>query len=106
MALADILQWASQGRKTGTLHVSRGAVEKRISFSGGVIHSSWSNDPRESLGQFLVRERLVTEEQLFRTLLRQETEGRPLGGPPQGQRGQPELQYRFPRGENQLILGS
>ena len=79
MALADILQWVSQGRKTGTLHVTRGAVEKRISFSGGVIHSSWSNDPRESLGQFLVRERLVSEEQLFRTLLRQETEGRPLG---------------------------
>ena len=79
MALADILQWVSQGRKTGTLHVSRGAVEKRISFTGGSIQSSWSNDPRESLGQFLVRERLVSEEQLFRTLLRQETEGRPLG---------------------------
>ena len=79
MALADILQWVSQGRKTGTLHINRGAVEKRISFSGGSIHSSWSNDPRESLGQFLVRERLVTEEQLFRTLLSQESEGRPLG---------------------------
>jgi len=79
MALADILQWVSQGRKTGTLHVSRGAVEKRIMFAGGSIRASWSNDPRESLGQFLVRERLVTEEQLFRTLLRQETEGRPLG---------------------------
>jgi hypothetical protein len=79
MALADILQWVSQGRKTGTLYISRGAVEKRVSFSSGSIHSSWSNDPRESLGQFLVRERLVTEEQLFRTLLRQETEGRPLG---------------------------
>jgi len=79
MALADILQWVSQGRKTGTLHITRGAVEKRVSFMGGSIHSSWSNDPRESLGQFLVRERLITEEQLFRTLLRQETEGRPLG---------------------------
>jgi len=79
MSLADILQWVSQGRKTGTLHVNRGAVEKRISFEGGSIHSSWSNDPRESLGQFLVRDRLITEEQLFRTLLRQETEGRLLG---------------------------
>ena len=79
MALADILQWVSQGRKTGTLHISRGAVEKRIMFASGTIRASWSNDPRESLGQFLVRERLVTEEQLFRTLLRQETEGKPLG---------------------------
>jgi hypothetical protein len=79
IALADVLQWMSQGRKTGTLHITQGAVEKRISFSGGSIHSSWSNDPRESLGQFLVRERLVTEEQLFRALLRQETEGRLIG---------------------------
>ena len=79
MALADVLQWVSHGRKTGTLHVVRGAVEKRISFMGGAIHSSWSNDPRESLGQFLVRDRLITEEQLFRTLLRQETEGQLLG---------------------------
>ena len=96
MALADILQWVSQGRKTGTLHITRGAVEKRISFSSGTIHSSWSNDPRESLGQFLVRERLVSEEQLFRTLLRQETEGRPLGallvenGPAEGRRPHPD----------------
>lgn len=79
MALADIFQWMSQGRKTGTLHISRGAVEKRICFAGGAIHSSWSNDPRESLGQFLIRDRLVSEEQLFTTLLRQEAEERPLG---------------------------
>lgn len=79
MALADILQWVSQGRKKGTLQITRGAVEKRISFTAGVIHSSWSNDPRESIGQFLVRDRLVTEEQLFRALLKQETEDRPLG---------------------------
>ena len=66
MALSDILQWISQGHKTGTLHISRGAVEKRISFASGVIHSSWSNDPRESLGQFLVRERarVVTKQEL------------------------------------------
>jgi hypothetical protein len=79
IALADVLQWMSQGRKTGTLHLTQGAVEKRVIFSTGWIHSSWSNDPRESLGQFLVRERLVTEEQLFRALLRQETEGRLIG---------------------------
>jgi len=34
----------------------------------GVIHSSTSNDPRESMGQFLIRDRHVTEEQLFRAL--------------------------------------
>ena len=79
MDLPEILQWISGGRKTGTLHLERRSVQKRIAFKGGVIHTSWSNDPRESLGQFLIRERLVTEEQLFRALLKQETEGRLLG---------------------------
>jgi hypothetical protein len=79
MDLPEILQWISGGRKTGTLHLERRSVQKRIAFKGGVIHTSWSNDPRESLGQFLIRERLVTEEQLFRALLKQETEGRLIG---------------------------
>jgi hypothetical protein len=79
MSLPDIMQWIAAGRKTGTLHVERGAVVKRIMFRDGDIYSSWSNDPRESLGQFLVRDRKVSEEQLFRALLRQEQESRPLG---------------------------
>jgi uncharacterized protein DUF4388 len=79
MDLPEILQWISTGRKTGTLHVERRSVHKRIVFKTGVIHSSTSNDPRESMGQFLIRDRRVTEEQLFRALLRQETEGRLLG---------------------------
>src|SRR5438552_1792793 len=79
MDLPEILQWISTGRKTGTLHIERRSVHKRIVFKDGVIHSSTSNDPRESMGQFLIRDRHVTEEQLFRALLRQETEGRLLG---------------------------
>ena len=79
MDLPEILQWISMGRKTGTLHIERRSVHKRIVFKKGVIHSSTSNDPRESMGQFLIRDRHVTEEQLFRALLRQETEGRLLG---------------------------
>jgi hypothetical protein len=55
-------------------------VEKRIVFQTGEIYSSWSNHPRESLGQFLIRDRLITEEQLFRALLRQEQLGKMLGG--------------------------
>jgi hypothetical protein len=79
MALPDILQWISMGRKTGTLHLERRAVKKRIIFRKGDIYSSWSNDPRESLGQFLMRNRLVSEEQLFKALLRQEAQGRLVG---------------------------
>lgn len=79
MPLPDVLQWAASGRKTGSLHFERRSIEKRISLRDGHIFSSWSNDPRESLGQFLIRLRLLTEEQLFRALLKQEEKGRLLG---------------------------
>lgn len=79
MDLPEILQWISIGRKTGTLHLNRRSIQKRIVFKGGVVYTSWSNDPRESLGQFLIRDGLVTEEQLFKALLLQEQQGRFLG---------------------------
>lgn len=66
MALPEILQWIAIGRKTGTLNVEHEDVEKRIVFDTGRITSSWSNDPRESFGQFLLRERAATEEQIFK----------------------------------------
>jgi hypothetical protein len=79
MALPDILQWAATGRKTGTLHLQRGSIKKSVSFHDGNISSSWSNDPREYLGQFLVRDRRISEEQLFRALLKQEEKKGALG---------------------------
>jgi tetratricopeptide (TPR) repeat protein len=79
MSLPDILQWIATGQKTGTLYLTRGSIQKRIAFREGHIFTSTSNDPRESLGRVLLRDRHVTEEQLFRALLRQEEEGRLLG---------------------------
>jgi len=79
MDLPEVLQWIAGGKKTGTLHLDRRSVQKRIAFVDGIIDTSWSNDPRESLGQFLVRDALITEEQLFKALLRQEKEGRLIG---------------------------
>ncbi|MCG6928035.1 MAG: DUF4388 domain-containing protein [Acidobacteria bacterium] len=79
MALPDVLQWITAGRKTGTLHIERGSLQKRIIVQDGNIFSSWSNDPRESLGQFLIRLNLVTEEQLFKALLAQEERSDLLG---------------------------
>ena len=79
MDLPEVLQWIASARKTGTLHLERRSVTKRIYFQGGAIYTSWSNDPRESMGQILVRERLITEEQLFKVLLRREEKGGMLG---------------------------
>jgi hypothetical protein len=79
MSLPDILQWIAQGRKTGSLHLERRSIRKRIVCRDGAIFSSWSNDPRESLGQFLVSRRYISEEQLFKALLGQESQGRLIG---------------------------
>ena len=84
MDLPEILQWISMGRKTGTLHLDRGSIEKRIVFRDGVVYTSWSNDPRESLGQYLIRQRRLTEEQLFTAMLRQEQQGCPWERPHRG----------------------
>lgn len=79
MDLPEILQWVSVGRKTGTLHLGRGSIEKRIVFRDGVVYTSWSNDPRESLGQHLVRQRRLSEEGLYRAMLEHEKRRVPLG---------------------------
>jgi hypothetical protein len=79
MDLPEVLQWIASARKTGTLHLERRSIQKRIYFQGGAIYTSWSNDPRESLGQILVRERLITEEQLFKAMLSCEQKGGLLG---------------------------
>jgi hypothetical protein len=72
MALPDVLQWLALGQKTGTLELERRSIQKKIVFRDGAIYSSWSNDPRESLGQFLLRQGVASEEQIFTALLRQE----------------------------------
>jgi len=77
--LADLLEWIGRRSRTGTLNLTRGATRKRLVFKDGTLHSSSSNDPRETLGQALVRDRLISEEALFRALLKQEKEGGLLG---------------------------
>jgi hypothetical protein len=79
MELPEVLRWVAYSQKTGTLYLQRRSIQKRILFRQGTIYTSWSNDPRESLCQFLMRERRLTEEELYQALLRQEDEGRPLG---------------------------
>lgn len=77
--LGELLGWIALHEKTGTAHFSLASTKKGLAFQAGTLHASWSNDPRETLGQALVRTRLITEEALFTALLRQETDGRRLG---------------------------
>jgi len=64
MTLPDLLQWASRGQKTGTLALSNEGLTKRIYLRDGIIVGSSSNDPRDYLGQVLLSEGLISEQQL------------------------------------------
>jgi hypothetical protein len=79
MQLAELLQWLSQGRKTGTLVIEHGAVEKRIFCRDGRIIASASTDPHEYLGEFLVRHGHIEVEALNAAVRRQEETGMLLG---------------------------
>jgi hypothetical protein len=75
----DALQWVVGRRKSGLLQLTRRSTRKTLRFLDGLLSSSSSNDPRETIGQLLVRDGLIGEEALFRALLKQETDRRRLG---------------------------
>lgn len=79
MDLADLMGWMARRAKTGTLHLSWRSTHKKLVVREGRLDGSASNDPREVLGQFLVRDGLISEQQLFEALLQQETDRRRLG---------------------------
>jgi hypothetical protein len=64
MPVADLLQWAANGRQTGTIRVSTAEITKMIYIREGVIVSCTSSDPREFLGHFLVSKGAIDEADL------------------------------------------
>ena len=79
MQLAELLQWLSQSKKTGTLVIDDGEVEKKIFFEEGKVISSASSNPQEYLGQFLVSRGHITNEELTGAIQMQEKTGMLLG---------------------------
>jgi hypothetical protein len=77
--LFDLLSWAMNRRKAGALQLVRRSTTKRLGLRDGAVQWSSSNDPRETIGQALVRDGLISEEVLFGALLKQETDKRRLG---------------------------
>jgi hypothetical protein len=69
----DLVGWLMGRKRPGLLSMSRRSTKKRMAFRDGQLQSSSSNDPRETIGQVLVRDGLISEEVLFRALLQQET---------------------------------
>jgi len=69
----DLLGWLMGRKRAGILQMTRRSTKKRLAFRDGQVQWSSSNDPRETIGQALVRDGLIQEEPLFRALLKQET---------------------------------
>jgi hypothetical protein len=79
MPLPDLLQWLGGGGKTGKLRVERNKIGKWILFRDGRVVASWSNEPRELLGQFLVSRGKIDEKTLRAALAVKENSEQQLG---------------------------
>jgi len=79
MELAELLEWLHRGRKTGTLFIDNGEVEKKIYFDKGSIVSSAASDPKEHLGHFLVTHGYIDEVTLAKAVEMQQENKMLLG---------------------------
>ena len=79
MSLADVFQWLHGGVKTGTLQIEDAGRKKEVYFQEGYICFASSNDPEESLGQFLITTQRITETQLTLALKSQKQDHNLLG---------------------------
>jgi CheY-like chemotaxis protein/tetratricopeptide (TPR) repeat protein len=68
-----------EGRATGILEMRRGRIEKRIDLVVGHPVAVSSNQRHEMLGHFLVRRKVITEEQHQQALERASNEGEKIG---------------------------
>ncbi len=79
MPFADLLQWVSQSRKTGTLAVEGSRYNKKIYFRTGTVVAASSENPKEFLGYYLVGWDFLTEDELHELLDMQDRHGTLLG---------------------------
>ena len=64
MSVPDLFQFLATGRKSGSLKFDRAKISKQIYFEEGLIVGSFSNDPKEYLGQLLIHYGKIDEVRL------------------------------------------
>jgi len=79
MPFADLLQWVSQSRKTGTLAVEGPPFNKKVYFRDGLVVAASSEDPKEFLSYYLVGWKYLDEDELQELLEMQDRHGTMLG---------------------------
>ena len=77
--IADLLSWAHNDRRSGSLVVRRTGAEKRVYFRDGDVVACLSSDPAEFFGQFLLAQGYVDEAALVRALTLCQKDGVLLG---------------------------
>ncbi len=71
MQLADLLQWIQSSQKSGVLTLSIDIEDTYLYFNRGKLTALGSEDPlRLDLGQVLLAQRLIAEEELRRALMK------------------------------------
>ncbi len=68
--MGDLLQWAKNELRTGSLVVRRSEREKRVYFHRGDVVGCVSDDPAEFYGQYLLVNGYLDEKSLFEALTR------------------------------------
>ena len=79
MPFADLLQWVSQSRKTGTLVIEGDQYSKKVYFREGKVIAAASDNPKEFLSYYLVGWGFVSDDELQELLDMQERHGTMLG---------------------------
>ena len=64
MSVIDLIQWADNSKRSGTLILSRQDRQKKIYFQSGKIIFVWSNSAGESIADFLQVETAINQQQL------------------------------------------
>lgn len=75
----ELLNWASNERRSGSLSIRRASREKRIYFQNGQVVACLSDDPSEFYGQHLLLNGLLDEAQLVHSLSLCRAEKKRLG---------------------------
>lgn len=77
--IAELLHWAHNDRRTGSLVVRASGREKRIYFREGKIVTCLTDEPAEFYGQFLLLAAYLDREKLYRCLSLCRERGKRLG---------------------------
>ena len=76
MPFADLLQWVSQSRKTGTMVIDGEKYSKKVYFREGKVIAAASDNPKEFLSYYLVGWGYVSDDELSELLDMQERQAR------------------------------